>query len=77
MSRPATLLVREVDFLMIYSHPIASDRPRGSKTASDQAKRLCAPPWLAARRLPDRIRALVSVDDVVGVAFGWEVAVLQ
>ena len=44
MSRPATLLVREVDFLMIYSHPIASDLPRGSKTASDQAKRLCAPP---------------------------------
>jgi len=43
MSRPATLLVREVDFLMIYSHPIASDLPRGSKTASDQAKRLCAP----------------------------------
>jgi len=40
MSRPATLLVREVDFLMIYSHPIASDLPRGSKTASDQAKRL-------------------------------------
>ena len=31
MSRPATLLVREVDFLMIYSHPIASDLPRGSK----------------------------------------------
>jgi hypothetical protein len=29
---------------MIYSHPIASDLPRGSKTASDQAKRLCAPP---------------------------------
>jgi len=44
MSRPATLLVREVDFLMIYSHPIASDLPRGSKTASDQAKRLCVPP---------------------------------
>jgi len=44
MSRPATLLVREVDVLMIYSHPIASDLPRGSKTASDQAKRLCAPP---------------------------------
>ena len=31
MSRPATLLVREVDFLMIYSHPIASDLPRASK----------------------------------------------
>jgi len=30
---------------MIYSHPIASDLARGSKTASDQAKRLCAPPW--------------------------------
>ena len=50
MSRPATLLVREVDFLMIYSHPIASDLPRGSKTASDQAKRLCVPPWSSATR---------------------------
>ena len=57
MSRPATLLVREVDFLMIYSHPIASDLPRGSKTASDQAKRLCAPPWGegSAPRLADLV----------------------
>jgi len=31
MSRPATLLVREVDFLMIYSHPIASDLPEAQK----------------------------------------------
>ena len=57
MSRPATLLVREVDFLMIYSHPIVSDLPRGSKTASDQAKRLCAPPWGegSAPRLADLV----------------------
>jgi len=44
VSSGKTLLVREVDFLMIYSHPIASDLPRGSKIASDQAKRLCVPP---------------------------------
>lgn len=32
---------------------------------------------LAARQLPDRIRALVPVDDGLAVAFGWEVAVLR
>jgi hypothetical protein len=49
MSRPATLLVREVDFLMIYSHPIASDRPRGSKQPLTRQNDFAHRPAMASR----------------------------
>ncbi len=67
MSRPATLLVREVDFLMIYSHPIASDLPRGSKTALTRRNDFAHRPSVArATRRLDPIEARVDSSRVPG-----------